>query len=382
MFLGVTRRRNPQLLEAALYFHQKGDIPPNTYVIDLDAVRENAAHLAKEAKKQQLQLYFMTKQFGRNPIVSRAIVEAGIPKAVAVDPWEARTLAQNGIKLGHVGHLVQIPRAFISEILELNPEVITVFSYDNAKLISDEAVKLGIRQKVLLRVIDDGDFLYPGQSGGFRLRDLQTDVENIMQLPGVEVGGVTSFPCLLVEDDKVKPTPNIKTIEKAIACLKKWGFNGLQANTPSVSSTATLGLLKQLGATHAEPGHALTGTTPLHAVAEQPEKPAMVYVSEVSHLFREKAYVYGGGFYYRSHVKHALVGKQWDQLKQVEVIADEPGSIDYYGTLNSDQVSVGDTALFSFRTQIFVTRASVAVVEGIGKNPKIHGIFDSEGRKS
>lgn len=52
----------------------------------------------------------MTKQFGRNPLIAQAIVESGIEKAVAVDPWEALSLSKNGIKIGHVGHLVQIPK--------------------------------------------------------------------------------------------------------------------------------------------------------------------------------------------------------------------------------------------------------------------------------
>lgn len=49
------------------------------------------------------------------------------------------------------------------------------------------------------------------------------------------------------------------------------------------------------GATQVEPGHGLTGTTPLHAVADLAEEPAIAYVSEVSHLWNGKAYVFGGG---------------------------------------------------------------------------------------
>ena len=38
------------------------------------------------------------------------------------------------------------------------------------------------------------------------------------------------------------------------------------------------------GATQLEPGHGLTGTTPLHARTALPERPAMLYLTEVSHL--------------------------------------------------------------------------------------------------
>ena len=68
--------------------------------------------------------------------------------------------------------------------------------------------------------------------------------------------------------------------------------------------------MAKMGGNCGEPGHGLTGTTPLHAAcAEEPEIPAIVYVSEVSHNFQGKAYCYGGGHYRRSHVKQALVGR-------------------------------------------------------------------------
>jgi predicted amino acid racemase len=379
MFLDTIQNKNPELLELASYYHQKGIIPPNCYLIDVDSVRENAAMIAREARLQGLKLYFMSKQFGRNPIVFRAVRDAGIASAVAVDPWEAKKLTENGIHVGHVGHLVQVPRLMISDILKLNPEVYTVLSYDNAKLVSDAALNLEKRQKILLRVIDKNDSLYAGQIGGIWLEQLHKEAEKIGKLPGVVIGGVTSFPCLTVEGGEAKPTANFTTLIKAAEYLKNMGCDDLQINTPSVSSTSTMKLIKDLGGTHAEPGHALTGSTPLHASDGQPEKPAMVYVTEVSHLLDDNAYVYGGGFYHRSNVKHALVGKQWAQMKQIKVAANDTASIDYYGTLHSKQVSVGDTALFAFRTQVFVTRSSVAVVEGVGKSPKILGMYDSQG---
>ena len=42
MFLDVLRRRNPALVEAAIALHQAGRIPANCYVLDLDAVEDNA----------------------------------------------------------------------------------------------------------------------------------------------------------------------------------------------------------------------------------------------------------------------------------------------------------------------------------------------------
>jgi hypothetical protein len=42
MFLDVTVRRNSSLIEAAIKLHQRGLITPNTYVLDLDRIVENA----------------------------------------------------------------------------------------------------------------------------------------------------------------------------------------------------------------------------------------------------------------------------------------------------------------------------------------------------
>ena len=41
MFLDVTARRNPNLIDAAVELHQKGLLLPDTYILDLDTIEEN-----------------------------------------------------------------------------------------------------------------------------------------------------------------------------------------------------------------------------------------------------------------------------------------------------------------------------------------------------
>lgn len=379
MFLQSTIMHNKKLIEAALDFHQQGIIPPNTYVIDLDTVKRNAKALSEKAKKQDIELFFMTKQFGRNPLVAQAIVESGIEKAVAVDPWEAMTLSKNGIQIGHVGHLVQIPVHMISTILNLNPDYVTVFSYENARNISRIAQQMGKKQKVFLRIANKDDYIYNGQEGGFTFEQLVKDIESMEKLEGIEIAGLTSFPCILIQDDVPTITPNVKSMQTAKLFLMSRGYEKLEMNMPSATSTATMKLLKENGATQGEPGHALIGTTPLHASQNLEEKPAMVYVSEVSHLYNNHAYVFGGGFYPRSHMKEALVGTNRQNLKRVPTIDNVPTNIDYYGSLATDGVRVGDTVIYAFRTQVFVTNAHVAVLKNISANPELVGIYDSMG---
>lgn len=379
MFLQSTIMHNKKLIEAALDFHQQGIIPPNTYVIDLDTVKRNAKVLSEKAKKQDIELFFMTKQFGRNPLVAQAIVESGIEKAVAVDPWEAMTLSKNGIQIGHVGHLVQIPVHMIPTILNLNPDYVTVFSYENARNISRIAQQMGKKQKVFLRIANKDDYIYNGQEGGFTFEQLVKDIESMEKLEGIEIAGLTSFPCILIQDDVPTITPNVKSMQTAKLFLMNRGYEKLEMNMPSATSTATMKLLKENGATQGEPGHALIGTTPLHASQNLEEKPAMVYVSEVSHLYNDHAYVFGGGFYPRSHMKEALVGTNRQNLKRVPTIDNVPTNIDYYGSLATDGVRVGDTVIYAFRTQVFVTNAHVAVLKNISANPELVGIYDSMG---
>src|ERR1700733_7415982 len=109
MFLHSLLRTNPAFVTAAIELHQAGRIPANSYVLDLDMVRQNAGHLMSEARKYGLSVFPMTKQFGRNPEVLKVISTAGAERFVAVDMACARAIQSAGFHIGHLGHLVQIP---------------------------------------------------------------------------------------------------------------------------------------------------------------------------------------------------------------------------------------------------------------------------------
>lgn len=381
MFLKSTLKNNPELINAAARLHKRGLIEPNTYCIDLDMVRKNTGIIVETAKRYDIKLYFMTKQFGRNPLVSKAIVESGIEKAVAVDMEEARTLYKKGIKIGNLGHLVQMPRRAVGEALDMAPEVITCFGIEKAAEINEAARQRKRIQPILLRVIEDHDFIYPCQEGGVRLQDLEATAEKIRKFANVELTGVTSFPCFLYNEGsgRIEPTNNAITVKKAADILKDMGFNITQVNGPSATCASSIPILKAMGITHGEPGHAITGTTPLHAGGEEPEGQAMVYLTEVSHVFGGRAYVIGGGFYPRSKMQKAYFPSK-HLLLDVDDIP--PDAIDYYVPvkIGKNEVNVGDTVIFSFRTQIFVTRAKVAVIDGVQNGtPALLGIFNAMG---
>lgn len=382
MFLNATLRRNEKLVKNAFKLHNEGIIRPDTYILDVDTIVENAKYIKKEGDKHGIQLYFMTKQLGRNPYISKKIMELGYSGAVCVDFKEAEVLHEQGVKIGHVGHLVQIPSSMVEDVLKMNPEVITVYSIEKAEEISKAAANLNKTQELLLRVIDEGDMLYPAQYGGFYLDELVNVAEKIRSLPNVRIVGLTSFPCFLYnkENKEVQYTKNVDTLKKAGEQLQnKLGIKITQMNMPSVTCAKSICNISKAGGTHGEPGHGILGTTPMHADFDLVEKPAMVYVSEISHNLKGSSFAYGGGHYRRSHMEKAIVGKSLDDYKIVETEDLNNESIDYYFELK-DNAEIGNTVIFSFRTQIFVTRSEVAVVEGIQNgNPRLIGIYDSQG---
>ncbi|MFM9366519.1 alanine racemase [Streptomyces sp. Da 82-17] len=385
MFLTSVLARNPALVGAAADLHRSGAIPPDTYVVDLDAVEENAALLAEAAGRAGLGLWFVVKQIGRNPELIRAVARH-IPRSAAIDPPEADALHAAGARPGNLGHLVQLPRRALPALLARRPEAVTVFDADNARAVSDAARELGFVQDVLVRVEGAAEATFPGQEGGVPLAGLDAFAAAVERLDGVRIAGVTAFPCLRCDPSTglPEPTPNLRLAGRARELLSARGHGPrLKLSAPGVTCAATLDLLAAHGATHGEPGHALTGTTPLHAVdARQPERPAYVYVSEVAHTLADgRPALFGGGFYPRGGVRSALLPRTGERLAVQEA---PPGHIDYYRLLaapTGPRARLGDTAVLAFRTQMFVTRSTVAVVAGLSRAaPRLVGLYDSYGR--
>jgi predicted amino acid racemase len=392
MFLDLIRRRNPALVEQAIALHQDGRLPANAYVIDLDAVEANARHIAGIAKKYGLMPYAMTKQMGRNGSYCKAIARGGIDKAVAVDMECARATKRAGMALGHVGHLVQVPRYEADAAASFLPDNWTVFSLEKAAEAGAAALKLGREQAILIRLVAEGDHFYRGQEGGFPADDVLALANAIDAMPGARFAGITTFPSQLFNhaSGTVKPTPNLATLERAAAALAKAGRSKIEINTPGTTSSDILPMLAAAGATQVEPGHGLTGTTPLHAVKNLPEIPAVIYLSEVSHLIGGEAFCFGGGLYidpvFPDYPVKAIVSREptaaASALAPVDIPV--PASIDYYGMIDATgpcKPRIGDSVVFGFRPQAFVTRAYVVGIAGLSTgNPTVETIYDAFGR--
>jgi predicted amino acid racemase len=391
LFLDSTAQKNPELIRAATRLHQQGEISSNTYVLDIDAIYANAAALCKTADQYGLSLYQMTKQHGRNPIAARAAAAAGIKGAVCVDVDEAIVLASYGVAIGHAGHLQQIPDSSLAELVSYEPEVITCFSVEKALRVGQEAAKIGKVQQVLFRVRsgqNGHDDFYLAQEGGIRLDELEQAVRTVSGAPGVRLVGLTTFPIFLYEPElkQVKETNNFHTLREGVGILRRCGVDVKQVNGPGVTCSATMPLAAKHGVTHVEPGSALIGNTPLHSNQDQPEIPAMCYVTEISHLGEGCAYTIGYGFYPRSKMEHALVGSDADEMMKSRYPASPypAEAIDYYGKLlvpaGMTIPKVGDIAIYSFRSQVFISNSFVAPIVGLSQGkPRLAGLWNAVG---
>jgi predicted amino acid racemase len=376
MFLRRLLERNPELALAAVRLHQAGRVQANTYLIDLDTVSANAGYIRSAAVTHGLSVYFMAKQYGRNPDTSAALVSAGLPKAVCVDLQCLHAHRRHGIPIGHVGHLVQAHRGTDAAVLAAEPEVVTLFSIDAARRLSQAARQLNRRQAVLLRVHAPGDTFYFGHGGGFPLAEVESVAGEVQRLGGLTVAGVTTFPCLLADAARrtVEPTHNLTTLIEAATRLRAAGYAISQVNAPGSTSAGTLARLAASGATHVEPGNAVHGTTPEHIFdSAAPELPAIVWVSEVSHLDGDDAYIFAAGYYVDrvlgAYQLRAAIGRDDSLVDRVLDVDTAPeGAIHYYCIARSARqagVRVGDTVVFCFRPQTFVTRARTQAVAGL-----------------
>jgi predicted amino acid racemase len=354
---------------------------------------ENARLICAESHRLGMEVIAMTKQFGRHPAALETLRKNGVDSFVAVDLTCARAIQRAGQPVGHVGHLVQIPRSDAAEVARMDPANWTVFSREKAREAGHAAAEAGRRQRLLARTFGPDDVVVETHAGGFDAREIEKIAEELDALDGAQFGGISSYPALTFDRslNKVVPTPNLRTLQQTAERLAAAGWTDIAVNAPGETSTAVLSALAEAGATQIEPGHGFTATGAYHAFESLPERPAMLYLSEVSHLDGDTAFCFGGGLYLCigsvDYQPTALVGRDFDTAVRQRMpaeLAQNHQVIDFYGLLKPEAdhtVSAGDSVLFCFRAQAFYTRSSVAAVSGIHTGrPTVEGIYTVDGR--
>jgi predicted amino acid racemase/ketosteroid isomerase-like protein len=391
MLLARLLDRNPALAATAIELHQGGAVPADCYMIDLDAIAENARALAVEAKRLGLRTYVMTKSHNRNPYVTRVALAQGLDSTVVVDTMEARVVNRFGLPVGHAGHLSNIARTAVADILAMEPEVVTVFNHEAARRVSDAATAVGREQPLYVRVNRPGDEFMPGMVGGWTEDECVDGIRPLLDLPNVRVVGLTTFAAVsyqTIDARAAQPTDAFFTMLRAKERLEReLGLESLRVNAAGNTNVATFETLARHGATDVEPGIGLLGSSLAHAYGDLPEKPAQVYVSEVMHHWEDEAYLLLGGLAYYTGIGggpheypiRAAVGTTLEAARDNFVTLNGRGlPVGHAVAEPAANARVGDSAVFALRSQLYGNRAPVAIVSGIADGePRVEALFDS-----
>lgn len=395
-------RRNPGLIEAAAMLHREGEIPPDCYVVDLDAVAANCRALSAVIEAAGLLTFFEAKQFGRCPPICATVREHGFDAALAIDMEELYALERQGIPVGHVGHLGQIPAAEVEYVVtHTRPQYITVYSFDKCQHIACVAARNGLVQPVVLRVDGPRDIVARSLAGGVAESDALRVIADIERLDGVRCAGFTTYPAIRFDLGRQAwvTTSNFETMTRLAERVRgELGIEVDHINAAGNICAASIGLIAGV-ATHCEPGQAFVGGLVANAFTDQVEVPAMAYVTEVSHVVDGVPYVFAS-----SWLANNTVGI-WNQLdydtllgtipgddgadgqpvsaKPQQFAASDPTAFMYNAirTLDGRAAKVGETVVFGFRSQLYrANGALLAVLDGLADGaPRLVGLFDRNG---
>lgn len=392
--------RNPALIDAAFELHRSGRIPAPTQIVDLDAIAENAAVQARAAERHGLRVFAMTKQNGLDPFMTRIALDQGLHSVVAVETLQAHRVHRYGFPLGNVGHLQNIPRHQVPQIVAMRPEFITVYTYEAAKWVSDAARELGVEQSLYVRVTrpavlegskvmatEEGAF--GGLVGGWTPDNCVEGIRPLLDLPNVRVAGLTQFSGVAYQGnpsaEEAGPTSALLTTIAAKETLEReLGLEDLHVNCGGNANAITFGMLAAHGVTEVEPGLSICGSASFHATEDMPEKPAQAVVTEVTHCWEDDVYAVGGVFAFVSELydtspMRALVGRDAEEGRERRLTYLYDEMVDAHGVFSADgfKPAVGDTVVIVHHPQGFLERGYTAAVSGISSGrPRVEGLFD------
>lgn len=392
MLLAKALERNPGMLDAAIRLHRDGRLPAGTHMVDLDAVADNARAIAQAASRHGVRVFAMTKQDGHEPHMTRVALDQGIDSVTAVEAMQAHRINRFGFPLGNVGHTQQIPFAQVERIVAMRPEFVTVYSAAAARAVSDAARRLGTVQPLYVTVANVGDEgVHDELIGGWTEATCVQGVREIAELSHVRVAGIAQHVTIDYpsQDDPhaARPTEAFMTTLRAKRLLEsELGLPELHINCAGNVNAITIQQLAGYGATEVEPGAALVGSGRFHCLMDMPERPAQVYVSEITHHWRDNAYAIGGGFNFVWDMGgtlspfRGLVGRSLEEACQQALEFRGSPWYDVHGLFHDPcrVARVGDTLLFTHLAQVIMERCYVAAVSGISRGePRLEALFDN-----
>lgn len=188
----------------------------HTYAkIDLDAIRSNYDHICQKAGKPVMAI-IKADAYGHGAVMVAKTLQSKCPFFGVSSVAEALELRQNGIEtplllLGHTH-----PGLFEQVVAhDIRP---AIFSYEDAKALSDEAAKQGKTAKVHL-VVDTGMSRI-----GFQVSEESAETcKRIAALPNLEMEGLFSHFATADEEDLTKTRKQAELYEIFVQMLKARG---------------------------------------------------------------------------------------------------------------------------------------------------------------
>ena len=103
MFVEALKRQNPGADFRRTKFVAAGQDRPGQLGDRRGSNSGNGKRLIETARLYGIELYLMTKQFGRNPWLAEKLLALGYSGIVAVDYKEARVMRRAGLPVAHQG---------------------------------------------------------------------------------------------------------------------------------------------------------------------------------------------------------------------------------------------------------------------------------------
>jgi predicted amino acid racemase len=265
------------------------------------------------------------------------------------------------------------------------------------------ATGAGVTQKVLIRVNGPEDILLPAVGGGTTEAEALDLIARIDSLDGLSFAGLTSYPGVRFDLTRIQRvrTTNFETMMRVREAVEEQlGLEVEHLNPPGNNCADSLDLLAEGGATHCEPGQAFVGRLVANGFTDQPEVPAIAYVSEVTHHWAGVPYYYAPSMVANDtigiwhHTYYDILGASvsrtgvdpLDNLVRTHAqsfAASDPSAW-IYGALQLGRratAEVGETVVCGFRSQVYRSNGGrTAVVDGIQSGePTVVGFYDRNG---
>lgn len=183
----------------------------------MDKVQENVNKIKSEVAHYNPLIVAVTKYFDENQIIKyyemgfRDFGENRVKAAIEKIEKLPKEIVQNS-RFHLIGHLQSNKAKYAVGNFYL---IHSIDSFHLAKCVSDEALKRGIKQKILLQVNN----AHEEQKGGFEPEKLKKQFSEMLKLNGIEILGLMNMaPINASQEELHKLFGNIKQIKDELEC--------------------------------------------------------------------------------------------------------------------------------------------------------------------